>query len=443
MRDRPQNIGLVVGLIQGVPLSSRVLCRCGLCTAMLLAHGSALGDGFRTPFLGTFGLGRAGGKVAHVDDSSAVVHNPANLVELEKAEIAASPTFVYYGATFESPTSGNAETINPWKFLPNAFAAKPLKDGQYAVGLGITTPFGLATEWDETGTFLNPFGLRYQAPHFAQLKTINLNPTLAAKLTEGLSIGVGFDATWSEITLEQYYPWGPAGGVGEGIAKFKGDNWGFGGNLGVTWRVNERHRLALTYRTRTAIKYEGEFTISNFQPGLLPGTTPSSPFKTKITLPDTVTFAYGVRIKDTIRVEANVEWLSWSHFDSLSLDAGNNNLLLTGSPAPAMYNQDWSDTFTAGLGADWQVAPKWVVRAGYQFSQSPVPDYTLSPTIPDSDANILSVGVGFRSGHHSLEASYGVFLYASRSISSNQNPAFIGDYEQTVHLIGAQYRFIF
>ena len=130
MRDKPQNIGLVAGLIRGVPFSSRVLCRCGLGTAMLLAHGSALGDGFRTPFLGTFGLGRAGGKVAHVDDSSAVVHNPANLVELERAEIAASPTFVYYGAKFDSPAGGSAETVKPWKFLPNAFAAPPLKDGQ-------------------------------------------------------------------------------------------------------------------------------------------------------------------------------------------------------------------------------------------------------------------------------------------------------------------------
>ena len=34
-------------------------------------------------------------------------------------------------------------------------------------------------------------------------------------------------------------------------------------------------------------------------------------------------------------------------------------------------------------GFDYQFAPNWVVRAGYQFYQSPVPDSTFSPTIPD------------------------------------------------------------
>src|SRR6266542_3449551 len=59
----------------------------------LCAH--TLGEGFRNPPPGAFDLGRAGGRFAHVDDSSAVWNNPANLVDLSAPEAQFTPSVIY------------------------------------------------------------------------------------------------------------------------------------------------------------------------------------------------------------------------------------------------------------------------------------------------------------------------------------------------------------
>src|SRR5688500_17096079 len=52
---------------------------------------AAYSEGFRNPPPGAFNLGRAGGRIAHIDDSSAVHHNPANLVDIATSELNLSP----------------------------------------------------------------------------------------------------------------------------------------------------------------------------------------------------------------------------------------------------------------------------------------------------------------------------------------------------------------
>src|ERR1700709_2018862 len=86
------------------------------------------GEGFRNPPPGAFSLGRAGGRIAQVDDSSAVQQNPANLVDLTNIQAQLAPTVVYISAEFTSPNGQSASSINPWKVLPNFFASMPLEN---------------------------------------------------------------------------------------------------------------------------------------------------------------------------------------------------------------------------------------------------------------------------------------------------------------------------
>ena len=92
----------------------------------LCAH--AWGEGFRNPPPGAFDLGRAGGRFAQVDDSSAVWNNPANLVDLAAPEAQFTPSVVYFDIQYDSPTGSSTSTENPWKILPNFFAALPVNN---------------------------------------------------------------------------------------------------------------------------------------------------------------------------------------------------------------------------------------------------------------------------------------------------------------------------
>ena len=403
------------------------------------------GEGFRNPPPGTFNLGRAGGRIAQIDDASAVQQNPANLMDLATAEFQFTPTIVYIHVDYTSPGGAKAETIKPWKALPNVFGTLPLCDGKVAVGIGVTAPYGLSNEWDKDhGSFADPFGLRYQAPFFTELKTINANPTIAFRLADNLTIGAGFDVFWSELTFKQFYPWvlfpGSGGTEPEGTAKAKGDGFGFGGNIGLTWQIAPRHRLSVTYRSPVKVDYDGNFTINNITPTAAAfGVTSRSDFNTKIKFPTIVAAGYGVQITDKFRLEVDGEWIEFSNFDSLNLGIGNNALLL---PSTSIA-QNWKNTFTAGIGGDWKFAPAWVARFGYQFYESPVPDQTLSTTIPDANQHVFTVGLGYRHGHHALEGGYGLDFYDERTISNNQNPAFNGKYQVKVHLFSFSYRYDF
>jgi long-chain fatty acid transport protein len=123
----------------------------------------------------------------------------------------------------------------------------------------------------------------------------------------------------------------------------------------------------------------------------------------------------------------------------LNLDVANNAFLFP----TTNIRQSWKDTFTAGIGGDWRFAPAWTLRAGYQHYQSPVPDDTFSPTIPDANQNVLTVGLAYKHNHHAAEVAYGLDFYDQRNITANQNPAFLGKYNLNVHLISLAYRYSF
>lgn len=393
----------------------------------------ATAEGLRNPPPGGFGLSRAGGKIAHVDDASAIHHNPANIVGIQDLTASIAPNFVYIAADFQSSiTGGNASTKDPWKLLPNLFAVIPLKEDRYTVGLGVVTPYGLSNEWERQGAY-GPGGiLRYASPYYTELKTINLQPTFAARITDNFSAGIGFDAMWSDLDFRQMFPtFLVPGGVGDGDMRARAQGTGYGFNIGLTYKVGERHTFAATYRSPISINYDGKFTMGNPPPG----TPTRSSFGSHIKYPTIVGLGYGLQVTDEIRVEADFEWLEWSNFNQLPVNVG--------APPPGLpsgVNQHWSNGFTAGVAGDWQINENWAVRGGYQFYDSPIPDYTFSNSIPGSDQNVLTVGIGWKSGRHRVEAAFSEVFYKRRNIVANQNAALLGSHKTTVHLLALSYQ---
>ncbi len=400
---------------------------------------AALGEGFRNPPSGSFGLGRAGGRFAHVDDASAVIHNPANLTDLTESEVQFTPSIIHASVDYSNAAGGLETSRNPWKFLPNFFAAMPVGKtaGRWAFGVGLTTPYGLSSEWNPDG------GLRYATAHYAELITLSASPALAYKVTDTLRVGVAANLYWSQVQFRQFYPWAlltqnPA--QPEGMAALKGDGTGLGATLGISWDIAKGHRLALSYRSMADIDYSGDFHVSNFPAvaGAL-GFSDHSTFQTEIGFPNILGVGYGIRLSDRARLEFSGEWVEFSRFDSLPLDIAANNPLLPSR----VVAEEWRNTFTAGLAGDWAFAHGWSWRGGYQYYQTPVPDRTLTPVIPDSNQHVLTTGVSYRFGKHRLDLSYGKVFYLTHDVSPQDNPAFPGRYEFDVHLFSAAYSFLF
>jgi len=408
----------------------------GLGLLMMIAGSLAMANGFRNPPAGAEVLGRVGGKIAQVDDASAVEHNPANLTEIRDAQVMGAATLIDTSTKFHSPM-GAASTKDDWKFLPNLFVALPSSNHNFTAGLGITTPFGQSTVWDKTGAF------RYTAPYSAELTLINVNPSIATKLGDKVSVAAGLDVYMSRLDIKQVLPWSllTKGAIPDGTAHLQGDGAGVGGNAAVTYHPTKSQSLALTYRSPVKVNYNGDGEFSGAQ---AMGMSPSSDFDSAIEFPAIIGFGYGIELTDTVRLEADVEWVEFSRYDSLSLDAGNSNPLLNGTTAPnprapLVVRQNWKDAWTLGLGADWKATESLTLRAGYIFLQSPVPEEALAPTLPDADQHVFTVGAGIHRGRNRLDVAYGYSLIGDRQVAQNQNPAYNGTYETTSQIMSVSY----
>ena len=383
-------------------------------------------DGFRNPPETAAALGKAGKCIVWVDDASAVFYNPANLSDVSARQLQLSGLVGYSSAEY-SGAFGDTETDAPWSVLPALALAWPLSRQDLCIGLGVHVPYGRRTRWDEQGRF------RYSAPVLSEMSVVDITPALAWQALDCLSVGAGLDLYYGEMRFRQFLPM-PGG---EAKATAAAEGWAMGANAGVSWRLTPRQRLALTCRTPFDIEFEGDLDL---QAG---GRVVSeSDMSTTFSFPTIVALGYGVQLSESLRAEADIEWLEFSRFDSMEIDAGANNGLLK-QVGMARTPQNWDDTWTCGVSAEWRFSTCWTLRSGYTYLDSPIPDTTFSPAMLDQSQSVLSLGLGFQSGRHSVDLAYGFSFFNTREVRGNQNPAYNGDYDLEAHLAALSYTIAF
>jgi long-chain fatty acid transport protein len=397
-------------------------------------------EGFRDATTGAFDLGRSGGRIAHVDDATAVQNNPANLVDVTNVVAELDPSIIYINVNYQAPNGQSASSLHPLKVLPNFFMAAPILGDKLTFGFGVTVPFGLANQWPtESSAFARPNGtLGTSAANFGKLTTFNFNPTLAFKPCDTVQIGVGLDVMYSELEFRQFLS--PL--VPNLEAHASGDGVGVGGNLGVTWNMTDRQRLAFTYRSTMTVDYSGNTDIENTG---VPS-NPTTSFDSQVKYPNIFSAGYGIDLTDTIRLESDLEWIQFSQFKNLPIRTGTASTIYGPINLTETVPQAWHNTFTLGFGGDWKFADHWVVRGGYQYFESPVPNSTFSPLIPDADQNVITMGLGWHAKNVSLEFAYGLDFYNDRNIdnpATSRNYPLNGKYTFNVHLFSLAFRYAF
>jgi long-chain fatty acid transport protein len=110
-------------------------------------------------------------------------------------------------------------------------------------------------------------------------------------------------------------------------------------------------------------------------------------------LPSMISTEISARLWEKWTFAVGVLWTGWSVFDELAPKFRNDLFIpLRMRSVP----QDWRDVQTFNAGVQYQLNPIWVIRGGYVFDQSPVPESTLNPMVPSADAHLLSFGIGYK-----------------------------------------------
>ena len=417
--------------------------------AALVSTSSVYAAGFMLSEQSVAGLGRAYAGAGIVgDDLSAVWYNPAGMVLLPGTQVQAGGVYVDLDLSYKGD---NGETENGSKYgvpIPNFFFTRQMNDSMW-FGLGLTVPYGLATEYSRTWGQIDR-GMN------AEIKVFDLNPNIAWKVSDKLSIGAGISLQYADAQYET----GVMGGAAYG--RLDVDSFAWGANIGVMWSPTETLRFGLSYRSQVNHHADGDLRVGLTQ---LAGGDPTNrsyiaefgDASASLSAPQTVLLTGTWEATPQLRLSALIRWADWSSFDTLSVNADLSSISMNlpeGFPVPDLtgmlpigVENKWQDTWLFTIGADYTINNAWTVRAGVGYETSPIDDDSYrTALIPDSDRLWLSIGATWHVTEN-LQGDFGfTWLHGIGSAPLYDAPkgSRVGEFDTLdAYLFGAQmvYRF--
>jgi long-chain fatty acid transport protein len=362
------------------------------------------------------------GVAAETDDPSTMFFNPAALAGQEGMQIVAGahaiiPSFEFSDDGSTPAGGGNGGDAGVSAIVPNLYYAQSLNDN-LKLGLGVNVPFGLVTEYDSTWVG------RYAAIK-TDLQTLNINPALGLKLSEKLYAGLGLNAMYADAELTSAMPTP----IGDRKVVMKGDDWGYGYNLGLSYLVQRGTSIGISYRSKVEQELDGSLSYS--------GLMPAEGVKADLELPASAWVGVRHAIGDWAAVMLGASWTEWSSFEELAVrnDAGE---------LKSYTDESWEDTMRYSAGFNYYLDPKWELRCGLAYDETPIADMkNRTPRIPDADRIWLSGGFGYNlSEALSVDVGYThIIIHDSRSdhvYDPTSGAKIEGDYEGDVDILSLQ-----
>ena len=345
----------------------------------------ALASGFQLIEQNASGLGNAySGQAAAAENASTIFWNPAGMTRIPGRQVSGALNAIRPSLKFSDnggsrspaglpqPAGGdNGGDAGDWAFVPNMYLSWQLTPNLWA-GLGATAPFGLKTDYDTT--FIGRFQSRV-----AQVKTIDVNPSLAWKISDAVSIGGGVSYQKLKLSVQRSFQ---AAAELPQIITLEDESWGW--NIGAMFNLGQNTRIGVAYRS--AIEYDTIGTVAITGVGIAGGNL-------NVTVPDTFSWSIAHQLNPQWELLGDITYTRWSKIKTIPLVLTS---ALGPSPAgsvPDSFDLEFRDTFRVGLGANYKMNQQFTLKLGAAYDKSPVPD-TLHRTafLPDSDRIWLAAG---------------------------------------------------
>jgi long-chain fatty acid transport protein len=391
--------------------------RGGMAAVLVAAAFSPLaqGAGFGLYEGSARGNALGGTLTGRADDPSAIFYNPAGITQLPGDQFMVGVTFIRPQTDVTTLTPAGKVTTSTeknWWYPPHAYYTHGFNDKLWA-GLGLYSRFGLGTEFPST------WPGRYNS-YDARIQSLTLNPNLAYKLTDKLSVAAGFDAVWFDMQLKRM-----ALVHGADVpVEMKGDAWGYGFNLAARYALTESVAIGATYISKVKEDISGTATAGSASTGASGG----------VELPQEGTVALMFKPADKLSVEVGVTVTGWKSYDSLNVKFDNPAIL-----GPEINSaKNWSNAFRYQAGVEYEATRACVLRAGYVYDEEPIPLQTADYLVPGNDRHLLSAGFGYRWQSWVLDVSYTYLMITDRHIPARlAEGVFESDFSNgNAHMLG-------
>ena len=417
-------------VLRSTVLRTTVLAVLALC----LIPGTLLAAGFGIYEQSAKASGLAGAWVARVDDASANWYNPAALIWLEGSELQFGTNLIDTGNSELTSSDPAFGLFQPTTFEQESNLATPSHlyyrhkfNNNFAFGIGVTTPFGLVTEW--TGR-----PVTFSAAK-SELATFVINPNVAIRLTENWSVAVGVDYLFADLSnFSREVPIdldsNPLNGFEViGFSNLSGDGNEVGWNVATHYKQGS-FSFGLSYRSDITVGIDGNIAFSNF--GQLSPFFQDSPGTADLELPEVIAIGIGWT-GNTWGFEIDAVETGWSVFDTLVVDIQNN---VPGFVDDIALAEDWEDSLAIRVGLSRKLGANGELRLGVNLEESAVPLETLRPSIPDADRTAPSIGYGYAGNKWTLDAYAQTFITDDNTAVRGEEGVIVAEYTSDLTLFG-------
>jgi long-chain fatty acid transport protein len=392
-------------------LAQMVACAAALVAVVSMAVPAAFALGFRNPDQDARATGQGEAFVAQADDASAIYYNPAGLTQLHGTQSSAGGYLTFRDVRFNGAAAN--EEMNDPAYAVHIYNATDFGLEDWRFGFGINIPFGNDVDLGDNSSF------RYIATK-SNLKVTSYTPTVAYKFNDHFSLGAGLNIYDGQTQVERLVPFSLLfPGLPDGRSRFDGEGQAFGATAGLMWKINEQHTIGVVYRSPFAIDFHGNAIVKRDPTGLLG----RSPATAEINFPQSASVGYAFRPISKLKLEVDVEWTNWETLNTVRLHSPNAAIATDPS---SQIPFKWQDSFFYEFGTQYEIDEHWTVRGGYIFSENTVPNSTFSPSIPDSNRHVFSVGLGFATKKIGIDLMYQYSLSTVRTVKNSADTNFDG-----------------
>lgn len=410
--------------------------------------GSAAAAGFQLLEQNASGLGNAyAGSAAVAENASTIFYNPAGMTQLKDIEVSGGVSMVSASYQFNNTSSATGTTLvgnadgGTDGYIPNAYLSwRVAKD--ISVGLGIGAPFGLMTDYN------NPWYGAAQSLKF-QIKTINVNPSVAWRANDWLSIGGGLNYQ----TIDAEYVRAVAitnAGLATTTATIKLNDTAWGWNAGALFTLSPATKIGVAYRSTVKYEVTGNSSLAGPARSALTPFGAESDLKASVKLPDTFIFSATQKLGDQWELLGDVSWTGWSSIPKI--DIIRTSGVASGTVAQTL-DTEFRDTWRVAAGATYKVNNAWKVKMGLAYDQTPVKGAsTRLVSLPDNDRVWFSLGAQWKPAPNTtIDVGATYLLVKDSDINNNQTVAVVdaqtaarnrgtvtGTYDDKAIILGAQ-----
>lgn len=378
-------------------------------------------------------MGVGGASVAKPQDAlSTMTQNEAALGGIEETQVQLGGTFGYASGEFHQRGTYLGRLEDTWGIMPDFAITAPFAPDM-GIGFSVTPDTSRLANWmykDAPGALAE--AVYRQRQHRSSILNVRSAVGMGIDLGNGFRIGGSLGAVYNRNELTSTYVFQSNALAGAKTwLDLETEGWGMNGDISIQWEASEDVTFGLSYRSPTKFDTKGQAT-GDVGPQLralgVNGVSGKFHYDAEVPteLPQQLSGGVNVSLTPGWRMMGQVDWINWSQAYSkldVKLTNGTNkviNSLVGGRDMEDSTALDWEDQFVFRLGSEWDLSKELVLRAGYTYGKSPVPESTLLPMTAAISEHTLSCGIGWDLGVFTVDLAYQYDLPITRQASGSR-----------------------